>query len=141
MRVRWTGLAWIGDAEKVEYTAAVAAICSDLEDDASGEAVRAGLRLALLAWRELGDTDVAWDRFGLNVLAVEELLRDLPDVAVVCDPPSKDDTEAPAAVARLVRALAAHLDRGAADDRGALVDRLTRDAAAGQLRRAVAALP
>ena len=39
---------------------------ADLEHGGSLEGVRAGLRLAVMAWRELGDSDPAWDRFGLR---------------------------------------------------------------------------
>jgi hypothetical protein len=141
VRMRWTSHAPVGDAGRVNYVEAAAAVTSDLESGVAAGSERAALRLALLAWRELGDTDVAWDRFGLDLLAISEMLRDLPDVAVFCDPPSRDDPQVPATVARLVAALAARLDRAASDDERTLVDRLSCDAAAAQLRRTAATLP
>lgn len=125
----------------MRYVVAVTSACTDLDGDVSGEAVRAGLRLAALAWRELGDDDRRWDPFGLDVLAAEELLRGLPEATVVCDPPSVTDPGVSSALARLVGALVDELVGWAGDRSRTLADRPACDAAAGLLRHALAVLP
>jgi hypothetical protein len=125
----------------VKYLEAVASVVRDLGNDGSAEVARAGLRLALLAWRELGDTDAAWDRFGLKVLAAEELVRGLPVAAVACELPRRTDPDVCAAIAVLLAAVANHLDRTSQDGTRAVADRLACDAAAGQVRHALGVLP
>ena len=125
----------------MRYVDAITSTCTDLDGDTSGEVVRAGLRLARSAWCELGGTDPGWDRFGLHVLAAEELLRHLPDATVKCEPPSRTDPDVRDAVTRLLTAVANRLDRASGDETRSLADRLACDAAAGLVRHALAVLP
>jgi hypothetical protein len=125
----------------MRYIDATASITRDLEHDGSLDAVRAGLRLMVMAWRELGHTDPAWDRFGLEVLAAEELLRDLPIAATACDPPAPGDPEVRSGLAVLLAAVANRLALASRDATDTVAHRLACDAAAGILQRAVGLLP
>ena len=80
-------------------------------------------------------------RFGLHVLAAEELLRHLPDATVKCEPPSRTDPDVRDAVSRLLTGVANRLDRASGDETRSLADRLACDAAAGLVRHALAVLP
>ena len=125
------------------YHDAVVTVTADLDDDTDvgGQAVGAGVRLALVAWRHLGAADGRWDRFGLEVLAMLELLPDLTDVAVVCDPPDIDDPAMLGALRTLLLATARRMDGMAADPGLEVARRLSWEAAAIGLRRAVEVLP
>jgi hypothetical protein len=125
----------------VKYVEAVASVVRDLDNDGSAEVARVGLRLALLAWRELGDSDAGWDRFALKVLAAEEFLRGLRVAAVTCELPSRTDPEVRTAIAVLLAAVANQLDRASRDETSPVADRLACEAAAGQVRHALGALP
>jgi hypothetical protein len=80
-------------------------------------------------------------RVGLAILAAEELLRHLPAVTVRCDPPTRADPAVRNEVIGLLTAVAERLDTTSADRTRSPADRLARDGAAGQLRRARAVLP
>lgn len=125
----------------MRYIDAAASLAQDLERGGSLDGVRAGLRLAVMAWREFDDTGPAWDRFGLEVLAAEELLRDLPVAATACDPPAPGDPDVRFVLAALVAAVADRLGLAGRDVTGTLAHRLACDAAAGLLRRAIGLLP
>ena len=125
----------------MKYIDAATSLARDLERGGSLEGVRSGLRLAVMAWRELGDSDPALDRFGLEVLAAEELLRHLPIAATLCDPPALGDPEVRFELAAVVAAVADRLALASRDVTGTLAHRLACDAAAGLLRRAVGLLP
>jgi hypothetical protein len=94
-----------------------------------------------MAWHELGDTDLAWDRFGLEVLAAEQLLRHLPIAAAACDPPALGDPDVRIQLAALVAAVADRLALASRDVTGTLAHRLACDAAAGLLHRTIGLLP
>jgi len=119
----------------MRYIDAAEALCSEIETDSVGEAVRGGLDLALRAWHDLGP---AWDRFGLDLLAADEFLRDLPATVVECDVPDGSER---GALVRLLAAVIAWLEGAAADEHRQLAERLGYDAAANQVRRAMTALP
>ncbi|MEU7673548.1 hypothetical protein AB0C42_01870 [Micromonospora taraxaci] len=106
------------------------------------DTVAAGaLQLAIEAWKCLAGTDLAWDRYGLELLDVRaRLYSDHDDVVVDAGAPVRDDAETRLAVTALLEQLARYHDRLAADDRDDLARRLSHDAGAQQLRRAVAAL-
>ncbi len=125
----------------MRYIEAAASLARDMERGGPIEDVRAGLRLAVMAWRELADTDPAWDRFGLEILAAEELLRHLPIAATACDPPAPGDPDARFALAALLAAAADRLALATRDGTGTLAHRLSCDAAAGLLRCAIGLLP
>ena len=125
----------------MRYIDAAALLAQDLEHGGSLEGVRAGLRLAVMAWCELGDTHPAWDRFGLEVLTAEELLRDLPISASACDLPAPGDPEVRLGLAALLAAVADRLALASRDVTGTLAHRLACDAAAGLLRSAIGLLP
>jgi hypothetical protein len=125
----------------VNYLQALAIVSSALRHGGSDEPVRAGLGLALMAWRGLGANDPTWDEFGLAVLAAEELLRPyVPDTSPQCHRPERGDARTRGAVLELLHALTVRLERGAADESLPLAGWLARDAAAQQLRSAMAAL-
>src|SRR5690606_13678185 len=123
----------------MRYIEAIEEITSELEHDESDEPVRAGLRLALLAWRQDDDPDPEWDKAALAVLAAEELLRPyVPDTTALCQPPGPGDATVSPAVVRLLLALTGRLERSAGEGTQPLTERLARHAAAGQLDQAVA---
>ncbi|MEV4830609.1 hypothetical protein AB0K25_20100 [Micromonospora sp. NPDC049257] len=119
----------------MEAAEVLAARLADGDDDlAAGGA----LQLMIDAWRYLGGSDPAWDRFGLEVLDVRS--RMYPDeVAVAADVPDADRPQLRTAVRDLVEQLARHHERHAVDHDD-LAHRLSHDATAQQLRRAAAAL-
>jgi hypothetical protein len=124
----------------MNFVDAAAAVSDELAVGTPGQPARAALQLAVMAWQGLGD-DTAWDRFGLEVLAVSEFLTVLPDTVLVCDPPHPGDPHARLALTHLVSTLAAQFEAAAGDDGQALADRLAYDAAANRLRRAIGWLP
>ncbi|WP_157551506.1 hypothetical protein [Micromonospora globosa] len=101
-------------------------------------AAAGAVHLAVEAWKHLGGSDPAWDRFGLEVLDVRSRLY-VDDVEVEAAAPNADGPEVRAAVRDLIGHLARHHDRCAVA-RDGLAQRLDHDAAAQQLRRAAAAL-
>ncbi|WP_433132829.1 hypothetical protein ACQPWW_14195 [Micromonospora sp. CA-240977] len=114
-----------------------ARLAQDLDDTVAADAIQ----LAIEAWKSLAGTDFAWDRFGLELLNVRaRLYSDHDDVVVDTGPPVRDDAETRLAVTSLLEQLARYHDRRAADDRDDPHRRLSHDAGAQQLRRAVAAL-
>ena len=127
----------------MNYLDAIATVTAQLEhDDAhADQAVRIAMRLALIAWRHLGDVDAGWDRFGLQLLAVDELLPGLADVAVACDPPIPGAPSTVQAVAGMVNAVATRLDQVADDETHTLASRVAHEAAAIRLRTAAGMLP
>ncbi|MEU3455350.1 hypothetical protein ABZ671_17395 [Micromonospora sp. NPDC006766] len=96
--------------------------------------------LACEAWRQLAGRDLAWDRFGLELLDVRARLYSEQDVTVDAAAPVRDDAETRLAVTSMVEQLACYHDRCASDHRFGLAERLSHDAGAQQLRRAAAAL-
>jgi hypothetical protein len=124
-----------------DYVEAAAELCDELGGGAPAEAIRGGIRLALLAWQELGSTDAGWDGFGLDLLAADELLRFLPIAAIVCEPPDPTNPALRAAITGLLHAVADQLDQVSQDSSLSTANRLASDAAAGLVRRAVAVLP
>lgn len=127
--------------DAMHYIEAFEKITSKLDHDTSDKPVRAGLRLALLAWRHDDDPDPAWDRATLAVLAAEELLRPyVPDTTAPCQPPTPGDMTVPPAVVRLLRALTVRLERSVDDAARPLPERLARHVAAQQLDQAAALL-
>ena len=125
----------------MRYIEAIEKITSELEHDTSDDPVRAGLRLALLAWRQDDDPDPEWDKAALAVLAAEELLRPyVPDTTAPCQPPVPGDATVSLAVVRLLLALIVRLERSVDEATRPLPERLARHAAAGQLDQALALL-
>jgi len=99
----------------------------------------AAIYLAVEAWRQLADDTGAWDYFGLEVLDVRARHYYDQHVEVLVGAACSDlDTRA--AVCEMVTQLAGHHARIAASETLQLVDRLSHDATARQLQRAVAAL-
>jgi hypothetical protein len=76
-----------------------------------------------------------------EILAVNELVPELADVTVDCDPPQAGDPRNAARLAPRLMALAACLDARAADVSRALADRLAHDAVAIAVRHAIELLP
>jgi hypothetical protein len=120
---------------------AVTHMTADLTDDSRAGAAPAAARLVIEAWPVLAEDVPAWDVVGLVVLDVAERLFPGGSVVVHTDPPGNNRPAESAAVRDLVTALAAWCSRRASARALPLSDRLTHDAAAVQLRRAVAALP
>jgi hypothetical protein len=124
------------------YIEAVEAVAVELERDESATPVRAGIRLALLAWDQLAEEDLGWDDVALAIVVAGEGLRSYaPDTTAVCARPIASDPAIAWTVARLVRALAVQVRLAAADKARPGAERLAWDAAAGELDRAAAMLP
>lgn len=128
-------------AHGMTYAQAAREITARLAHGVDDTAAAGALQLAIEAWKCLAGTDLAWDRYGLELLDVRaRLYSDHDDVVVDAGTPVRDDAETRLAVTALLEQLARHHDRLAADDRDDLARRLSHDAGAQQLRRAVAAL-
>jgi hypothetical protein len=87
----------------------------------------------LAAWQEWVEPNPAWDRYGLHLLAAADLLDLEPEYGASTVPPRGD-------LIGLIEALAARLDAVVADPSRPVAVRLTHDAAASELRRAIGAL-
>ncbi|BCY11012.1 hypothetical protein [Actinoplanes sp. L3-i22] len=123
----------------MEFTQAARAVIEDLK--AGNElALAAAVALALRAWRTLAAGDpTAWDLFGLDVLAVQQMLYVQVQVEVQADPPH-DDGPTRALLQQLVGQLADHHAQRAATGTDSLDERLEHEAGSIQLRRALAVL-
>lgn len=128
-------------ADGVKYVDAAREITARLARGGDDAVAAGAIQLAIEAWKCLAGTDLAWDRFGLELLDVRaRLYSDHDDVVVDAGAPVRDDAETRLAVTALLEQLARHHDRLAGEDQGDLARRLSHDAGARQLRRAVAAL-
>ncbi|MEV4210172.1 hypothetical protein [Micromonospora sp. NPDC049662] len=124
-----------------DYNDAARQVADLLAHDADGIAAAGAVQLAIEAWKSLAGTDLAWDRFGLELLDIRaRLYSDHDDVVVDAESPTHDDAETRRVVAVLLEQLARHHDRLAADHHDDLASRDLHTAAAQQLRRAVATL-
>ncbi|MBQ1028942.1 hypothetical protein KBX26_02830 [Micromonospora sp. C97] len=125
----------------MNYAEAAREIAARLARGGDDVVAAGAIQMAIEAWKCLAGTDLAWDRFGLELLDVRaRLYSDHDDVLVDADVPVRDDAETRLAVTALLEQLARHHDRLASDDQSDLARRLSHDAGAQQLRRAVAAL-
>ncbi|MEV4824538.1 hypothetical protein [Micromonospora sp. NPDC049274] len=124
----------------MEYAEAAREMMARLADDADDVAAAGVIQLALEAWKRLAGTDLAWDRFGLELLDVRARLYADHDVVVDAEAPVRDDADTRLVVATLMEQLARYHERQATNDRDDLARRLSHDAGAQQLRRAAAAL-
>ncbi|MET7879856.1 hypothetical protein ABZS52_23355 [Micromonospora profundi] len=125
----------------MSYPEAAREIAARLAHGVDDTAAAGAVQLAIEAWKSLAGTDLAWDRLGLELLDVRaRLYSDHDDIVVAAEAPIRDDAETRLAVTTLLEQLARYHDRMAADDRDDLARRLSHDAGAQQLRRAVAAL-
>ncbi|WBC05305.1 hypothetical protein [Micromonospora sp. WMMA1976] len=125
----------------MDYIEATKVVCADSADAWDDTTAAGAVQLAIEAWKGLSGTDLAWDRFGLEMLDIRaRLYADHDDVVVDAAAPTRDDVETRHAVATLVEHLARYHERLAARDDDDLARRLDHDAAAQQLRRAAAAL-
>jgi hypothetical protein len=122
----------------MEYTEAARAVSDALAGGDDDLAAAGAMYLALQAWRHLADTDPVWDQFGLQLLEVQGQLYAGQDVVVEADPP-RDGSRTRSAVTTLVEQLARRHEALSAEA-GPLAHRLTHDACAQQLRRAVSVL-
>jgi len=138
--MRWTPPAPVNNPAPMDYTQAARAVAASLAAGDDEMAAPGALHLAIQAWRHLADGDAAWDRFGLELLDLRTRLYPDDDVAVEVDAPPHDGPELRAVLSELVEELARYHQRLAANSDLALVQRLEHDAAAHQLRRAVAVL-
>ncbi|WP_030334626.1 hypothetical protein [Micromonospora parva] len=128
-------------AHGMTYAEAAREITARLAQGVDGTVAAGAIQLAIEAWQCLAGTDLAWDRYGLELLDVRaRLYSDLDDVVVDAGAPVRDDVETRLAVTTMLEQLARYHDRRAGDDREDLARRLSHDAGAQQLRRAVAAL-
>ncbi|WP_406083564.1 hypothetical protein OHA01_02115 [Micromonospora zamorensis] len=128
-------------AHGMTYAEAAREITARLARGVDDTVAAGAMQLAIEAWKSLAGTDLAWDRFGLELLDVRaRLYSEHDDVVVDAAAPIRDDAETRLAVKTLLEQLARYHDRLAADDRDDLARRLSHDAGAQQLRRAVAAL-
>ena len=120
---------------------AVTHTIADLTDDSREDAGPVAVRLVIAAWPVLAEDAPAWDVVGLVVLDIADRLFPEATGAVDAIKPGIGRAVEHAAVRELVIALAAWCGRRASADVLPLSVRLSHDAAAGQLRRAMAALP
>ncbi|MFF0097716.1 hypothetical protein ACFYO8_00150 [Micromonospora sp. NPDC005257] len=125
----------------MDYIEATREVCAGLADALDDTTAVGAVHLAIEAWKRLSGTDLAWDRFGLEMLDIRaRLYADHDEVVVDAAAPARDDAETRRAVATLVERLARYHERLATCDGDDLARRLAHDAAAQQLRRAAAAL-
>jgi len=139
--MRWTPSAPVNNPAPMDYTQAARAVAASLAAGDDEMAAPGALNLAIQAWHQLAETDTAWDRFGLELLDLRTRLYPGDDISVEADAPPGDGPELRAVLGELVEELARHHQRLAANGDLALAQRLEQDAAAHQLRRAVAVLP
>ncbi|MEH1017890.1 hypothetical protein V6U90_33135 [Micromonospora sp. CPCC 206060] len=124
----------------MEFADATSALTARLAAGNDDLAAAGAIHLAVEAWKRLSGGDAAWDRFGLELLDVRSRLYSDDDVVVDATVPATDGPHLRHAVMDLVEQLAQHHDRRAVHPDNGLAQRLDHDAAAQQLRRAVAAL-
>ncbi|RKF24671.1 hypothetical protein [Micromonospora globbae] len=125
----------------MKYIEAANQINALLRDEPDDLVAGGAMYLACEAWKQLAGSDIAWDRFGLELLDVRARhYSDHQDVTVDAEGPVRDDAETRLAVTDMVEQLARYHQRCAVDGRLGLAGRLSHDAAAQQLRRAAAAL-
>ncbi len=139
--MRWTPAATVNNPAPMDYLHVARAVAASLAAGDDEMAAPGALHLAIQAWRYLADGDAAWDRFGLELLDLRTRLYPDEDVAVEADAPPDDGPVLRAVLSELFEELARYHQRIAANSNLALAQRLEYDAAAQQLRRAVAALP
>ncbi|MEW2386004.1 hypothetical protein AB0873_28480 [Micromonospora sp. NPDC047707] len=125
----------------MKYVEAAKEISARLRGEAGDLAAAAAMHLACEAWKRLAGSDIAWDRFGLELLDLRaRLYSDHREVVVEAEAPVRDDAETRLAVTGMLELLARYHERCAVDERFELARRLSHDAGAQQLRRAAAAL-